>query len=168
MRRIWLWIISAIVIGLIFFFLPRRRNLARSLSGTRPAPLPQRPSVVRPAAPAEKKPEAPILRAVQPAPPKAAPAPQAVEDRADDLTALEGIGPKIAAALNAAGIKSYARLAALSPEELERIVKAAGVRMVGHADSWPRQARLAADGKMDQLKSYQQTLRANRRLSGKA
>lgn len=163
MRRIWAGIICAILIGLFFLFWPRRRGRSdaeRLRPQTEPAPPPYKPPAVQPQP--EKKPAVTVSRAApEPAPPKP------LEDRADDLTLLEGIGPKIAAALNAAGIKTYARLSALPPQEIERIVKAAGVRMVGHAESWPRQARLAADGKLDELKAYQQTLRASRRLSGK-
>jgi predicted flap endonuclease-1-like 5' DNA nuclease len=156
MRRIWLWIICAVFFGLIFLG-PRRRiaqNAERLLAKTRPAPVPYQPPAVQPVVAART--------AAESAPPKK------LDDRADDLTLLEGIGPKIAAALNAAGIKTYARLAAFAPEEVERTVKAAGVRMVGHADSWPRQARLAAEGKLDELRAYQQTLRANRKPSGNA
>ncbi len=158
MRRIWAGIICAILVGLFFLFWPRRRGRRDAeplLSHAQPAPLPYKPPAVQPAVTVSRA-------APEPVPPKKP------DDRADDLTLLEGIGPKIAAALNAAGIKTYARLAALPPEEIERIVKAAGVRMVGHAESWPRQARLAADGKLDELKAYQQTLRASRKSSGKA
>ena len=46
-----------------------------------------------------------------------------VEDVADDLTAIKGIGLKKAELLEAAGIKSFAALAELSPEELMEIAK---------------------------------------------
>lgn len=45
---------------------------------------------------------------------------------ADDLGVLKGVGPKFAAMLTAAGITSYAALAALSMEDLVRIDAAAG------------------------------------------
>jgi large subunit ribosomal protein L21 len=84
----------------------------------------------------------------------------------DDLTLLDGIGPKIAAALVAAGVDSFAKLANAVPENLERIVREAGVRMVGHADSWLRQAKLAASGDMDGLARLQAELRTRRRGPG--
>src|SRR5262249_2664201 len=51
----------------------------------------------------------------------------------DDLQVIEGIGPKIAGALYAAGIETYAHLASMPATDVERIVKTAGVRMVGRA-----------------------------------
>jgi predicted flap endonuclease-1-like 5' DNA nuclease len=80
----------------------------------------------------------------------------------DDLRQIEGIGPKIAATLKAVGIVSFADLAARQPQDVERIVRDAGVRMVGHADSWVEQARLAADGKWAELETYKSSLRAKR------
>ena len=84
----------------------------------------------------------------------------------DDLTLLDGIGPKIAAALVAAGVDSFAKLANAVPENLERIVREAGVRMVGHADSWLRQAELAAAGDMEGLARFQAEMRSRRRGPG--
>ncbi len=78
----------------------------------------------------------------------------------DDLRQIEGIGPKIAATLNAVGIHTYADLASRQPRDVERIVRDAGVRMVGHADSWIEQAKLAAEGKWAELETYKSTLRA--------
>lgn len=81
----------------------------------------------------------------------------------DDLTLLDGIGPKIAAALVAAGVHSFAKLANAVPENVERIVREAGVRMVGHADAWLQQAALAAKGDMDGLERLKAELRSRRR-----
>jgi predicted flap endonuclease-1-like 5' DNA nuclease len=83
----------------------------------------------------------------------------------DDLTIIEGIGPKTAAALKKSGINSFAKLAALQAAAIEAIVRGAGVRMVGHADSWPQQARLAAEGKFDELRQYQANLKAGHEAS---
>ncbi len=77
----------------------------------------------------------------------------------DDLKVLEGIGPKIATALSAAGIKTFADLAARQPAEVERVVRDAGVRMVGHTDTWIEQAKLAAQGKWAELETYKNSLR---------
>jgi predicted flap endonuclease-1-like 5' DNA nuclease len=83
----------------------------------------------------------------------------------DDLTMIEGIGPKISGALIAAGVNTFAKLAAMQPEEIERVVRSAGVRMVGKAETWTKQAALAAEGKFDELKAYQRTLTAGRGTS---
>lgn len=78
----------------------------------------------------------------------------------DDLKVIEGIGPKIAAALNNVGIRTFADLAERDPNDVERIVRDAGVRMVGHAETWVEQAKLAASGKVAELEALQKQLRA--------
>ena len=79
----------------------------------------------------------------------------------DDLTILEGIGPKVAGVLNSAGIQRLEQLANTSPEELVRILRAAGNRL-SSPTSWPQQAKLAAAAKWDELKALQATLKAGR------
>jgi predicted flap endonuclease-1-like 5' DNA nuclease len=65
----------------------------------------------------------------------------------DDLVILDGVGPKIDATLKAAGIRTFAQVAAMTPEELRAVLSSAGVSAVGSSiDSWPQQARLAAAG----------------------
>jgi predicted flap endonuclease-1-like 5' DNA nuclease len=81
---------------------------------------------------------------------------------ADDLTMIEGIGPKIASALYSAGVDTFRRLAALSPEAIEQMVRDAGIRLTYRPTSWPRQATLAAEGRQDELAAYQDTLRGGR------
>jgi len=77
----------------------------------------------------------------------------------DKLTVIEGIGPKIAALLNDDGIMTFADLAKSKISTLEKILKAAGPRFSFHKpNSWPKQARLARDGKMDALKKLQDKL----------
>jgi predicted flap endonuclease-1-like 5' DNA nuclease len=44
----------------------------------------------------------------------------------DDLTAINGIGPTYARRLSEAGINTFDRLAALSPEQLREITRASG------------------------------------------
>ena len=76
--------------------------------------------------------------------------------RADDLTIIEGIGPKIQELLNDSGIRSYADLADKSEEALGEILKKAGSRYQMHEPkTWPKQARLASEGKFDDLADYQ-------------
>lgn len=64
----------------------------------------------------------------------------------DDLTRVDGVWASMAAALHKAGIRSYAQMADQTPEALEQIIKAAGIRMVGSAATWQQQARLLAAG----------------------
>ncbi len=75
---------------------------------------------------------------------------------ADDLSQIDGIGPKIAGALRGAGISTFADLASRDPAQIERVVRAAGVRMVGHADNWVNQAKIALEGGPAALEQYVQ------------
>jgi large subunit ribosomal protein L17 len=82
---------------------------------------------------------------------KAAPAPKAA--KADDLTKIEGVGPKIAETLAAAGLVSFADVAASTPEAISEII--ADVKGGHTPDTWPKQAGMAAEGKWDELKAWQ-------------
>jgi predicted flap endonuclease-1-like 5' DNA nuclease/ribosomal protein S13 len=83
--------------------------------------------------------------------------------KADDLKAIEGIGPKIELLLHGAGIHSFADLADASVERLKEVLNKAGDRYRIHDPStWPEQARLAAEGDMGKLKNYQEFLSGGR------
>ncbi|MBO9636776.1 hypothetical protein [Siphonobacter aquaeclarae] len=85
-------------------------------------------------------------------------APILVEE-ADDLKIIEGIGPKIEQLLNNEGIKTFATLASTPPSRITEILQAAGPRYQIHdPGTWPDQARLAADGKWEELKIWQDEL----------
>jgi small subunit ribosomal protein S20 len=97
--------------------------------------------------------------------PKAAPAKKAAAPKAkatgkaDKLTLIEGIGPKISELLTTDGIVTFADLADAKVEKLSEILAAAGSRYTMHKpDTWPQQAALARDGKMDELKELQDRL----------
>ena len=75
---------------------------------------------------------------------------------ADDLKKIEGIGPKIAEVLAAAGLATYADLAGSTPKKISEII--ADVRGSHVTNTWPEQAQLAADGKWDELKKWQDEL----------
>jgi large subunit ribosomal protein L27 len=80
--------------------------------------------------------------------------------KADDLKKIEGIGPKIAEIFNQAGISSYAELAASPQDKLKEILTEAGSRYASRNPStWPQQAKLAADGKWNELKELQNKLK---------
>ena len=77
----------------------------------------------------------------------------------DDLKKIEGIGPKMAGVFNAAGITSFQALADKSAEELREILDAAEGNYKAHdPGTWPKQAQMAADGKWDELKKWQDEL----------
>jgi NADH-quinone oxidoreductase subunit I len=79
----------------------------------------------------------------------------------DDLTRIEGIDPKIAGALQEAGIKTYAQLADTKAERLEQILEDAGGNLANLADpkTWPTQAKIAAKGNWTALERYQERLK---------
>lgn len=79
--------------------------------------------------------------------------------KADDLKTIEGVGPKIADLLNDSGIKSFKDLSKTSVEKLNEILAEAGGTFASHnPETWPEQAQLAADGKFDELKEWQDKL----------
>lgn len=74
----------------------------------------------------------------------------------DDLKKIEGIGPKIAELFENAGITTFAELAKADVEHLKEILHEAGSRYQMHdPTSWPMQADMAANGKWDELKEWQ-------------
>ncbi|MEM1259194.1 MAG: 30S ribosomal protein S2 [Bacteroidota bacterium] len=75
----------------------------------------------------------------------------------DDLTKIEGVGPKAAEALSAAGIASFADMANAEIDAMKTILTDASPRLA-HLDpgSWAKQAKMAADGKWDELKEWQE------------
>ncbi len=80
----------------------------------------------------------------------------------DDLTILDGIGPKIQSVLQVAGLSSYQQLAATSADRLREITRAAGLRLADPT-SWPKQAAFAAKNDMDGLAVFQVELQGSRR-----
>lgn len=82
----------------------------------------------------------------------------------DDLTKIEGIGPKIAGLLTEGGIATFAQLAKADIERIREILVAAGSRYrMADPTTWPEQAQLAADGKWDELEKLQDILDGGRR-----
>ena len=81
----------------------------------------------------------------------------------DDLTRIEGIGPKINGLLQEAGIRAFAQLADASVDRLERILSEAGLRALADPTTWPEQAALASSGDWDTLQTLQDDLKGGRR-----
>ena len=82
----------------------------------------------------------------------------------DDLKIIEGVGPKIEEILHAAGIDSFAALAAKSADEIREILLAQGSRFkMFDPTTWPEQSQLAADGKMDELEALKKELNAGKK-----
>jgi predicted flap endonuclease-1-like 5' DNA nuclease len=83
----------------------------------------------------------------------------AVSVQPDDLTKIEGIGPKVAQVLNESGILTFAQLAQTDVNRLQAILQEAGPRFkMIVPESWPEQAGLAAKGDWDVLQKLQDEL----------
>ena len=81
----------------------------------------------------------------------------------DDLTRIEGIGPKINDLLNAAGIFRYEDLANTPIDRLQKIMQNAGPQFrLADVSTWPVQAQLAAKGDWEGLKSISEKLQGGR------
>jgi NADH-quinone oxidoreductase subunit I len=79
----------------------------------------------------------------------------------DDLTRIEGVGPKISGVLQAAGITTFAQLADTEVDRIKEILEASDPKLLRLADpsTWPRQAKLAAAGKWEPLAKWQERLK---------
>ena len=131
----------------------KQEKEAEAKAAAAPAPKAEKP--------AEEAPKAePAKEAVKEEPAKAEAkkekAPKKEEAKADDLTKIEGIGPKAAEALANAGLSTYEALAGGDPEKIKELLTEASSRLA-HLDpgSWPKQAKMAAEGKWDELKEWQ-------------
>jgi len=81
----------------------------------------------------------------------------------DDLSEIEGIGKKIVELLVAEQIISFQDLAKSTPKKIKSILDAAGNKFKMHDPAtWPKQAKLAAAGKWDELKKLQAELKGGK------
>ena len=79
-----------------------------------------------------------------------------------DLTKIEGIGPKIEGLLNKNGIRSYGQLSNASIDFLEKIIHDAGPNFATHrkmTGTWPAQANLADHDQWEELAKWQEVLK---------
>ena len=82
---------------------------------------------------------------------------------ADDLTKIEGIGKKIAELLQAEKILTFKDLSKASAKKLKGILESAGNKFQMHDPaSWPKQAKLAAAEKWEELEALQKELVAGK------
>ena len=78
----------------------------------------------------------------------------------DDLTVVEGIGPKIQELLHQNGIDTWQKLGETTEDELQHMLDSAGDRYrMQNPATWSQQATMAADSKWDELKEYQEFLK---------
>lgn len=120
MRRRLLIVVG--ILALVWWILTRRNTAPPEPPArrTRP-PEPRRPATNGPVASPEPQPEP------QPEP-------------ADDLAAIDGIGPKIAKVLREAGYATFDSVAASNEADLRRTLADAGLRLAPTLATWPAQA----------------------------
>lgn len=104
---------------------------------------------------------APVPAPVMSAPAEAAPASE--PGKPDDLTTVEGIGPKISAALIAAGIDSFTKLSKASDHELRAAIEAAHIRLAPGLSTWAEQATYLLHGDKEGFETLKATLKSGRR-----
>ncbi|MEZ4932876.1 MAG: 30S ribosomal protein S6 [Saprospiraceae bacterium] len=81
----------------------------------------------------------------------------------DNLKRIEGIGPKIAEVLRSSGITTFEKLAVMTPDQIKAVLNAAGDRFsFQDPTTWPAQSDLAAKGKWDELKKWQEELKGGK------
>jgi predicted flap endonuclease-1-like 5' DNA nuclease/glycosidase len=108
----------------------------------------------------KKVPAKPTQKAAKPALKPKAP-PKTVHD---DLTLIEGIGPKMAGALKAAGIETFAALAKAKEDKLKEALSAAKLRFAPSMPTWAKQAALLAKGDSAGFEAYTRALKGGREV----
>jgi predicted flap endonuclease-1-like 5' DNA nuclease len=89
------------------------------------------------------------------------PAAAATNTTNDDLIIIEGIGPRANVIMQGAGITTFAALADTPVETLRRLLSDNGIQTLD-PQTWPAQARLAAEGRHDELRELQGRIKNGR------
>ena len=85
------------------------------------------------------------------------------DSKKDNLTRIEGIGPKINEVLQNAGINTFAQLASVETSKIAEVLQLAGLSQHSPA-TWGQQAQLIVDGKEDELNELQARLKGGREV----
>ncbi len=166
-----LWLVIIILLILLVLYLVwlftrkrRKEEVGRAEAAPTPAPAPPAEAIRPAAAPAEAV-AVPAEAVAAPAEVIAAPAeavPVPAEAPADDLTRIEGIGPKVAKVLASIGITTFQALATADYSRVKQALVDAGWPYMDPA-SWMEQAKLAAEGRWEELALLQEKLKGGRR-----
>ncbi|MFN8382683.1 MAG: helix-hairpin-helix domain-containing protein [Anaerolineales bacterium] len=81
---------------------------------------------------------------------------------ADDLTKIEGIGPKVVKVLKEAGITTFEELSHAKVGDLQKALDSSGLHMMS-PESWVEQAKLAEKGDWQKLEKLQSELKGGRK-----
>ncbi|GAB1471859.1 hypothetical protein MASR2M66_27370 [Chloroflexota bacterium] len=80
----------------------------------------------------------------------------------DDLTRIEGIGPKVVKVLGQAGVVTFDDLAKAGAADVQKVLDQAGLQMMS-PEGWIDQAKLAAAGDWEALDKMQKILKGGRK-----
>jgi predicted flap endonuclease-1-like 5' DNA nuclease len=147
-------LVAGFVMGLIVAWIAgRRREEQRQAS--RPEEIEEK------RVPLEPKPTATRVAA---SPVEMTPEPEhEAESDPDDLTRIEGIGPKMSSILAEDGTGTFEQLAGRDPAALRALLREEGLPFADPS-TWPEQAALAAAGAWDELEALQEELSGGRRV----
>lgn len=114
-------------------------------------------------APATEPVAEPVVEAV--VVPASEPVVEAVPKTADDLKRVEGIGPKLEEILNSHDILTFSQLAATKTEDLQAILDKAGeAYRIHNPGTWPEQALLLAEGRIEEFEKLTDELKGGRKV----
>ncbi|WP_020167901.1 MULTISPECIES: DUF4332 domain-containing protein [Methylotenera] len=169
----WFWLLLGVLIGwLLNRWLCKCSNKPHQ---TEPIPVTKPVPATKSEPPPAKLADIPASTVVTPVPvakPKATPKPasSAIDiaaakaagfslKNANDLTIVEGIGPKINELLIDSGIKTFAQLAEQTVPQIRAILDKGGARFrIANPSTWAKQAKLASANKWAELKKLQDEL----------
>jgi predicted flap endonuclease-1-like 5' DNA nuclease len=163
----WFWLLAGILLGwLLNWFL--RGCKCKSTNQVTQTYVPPTPAPT----PVAKVPDAPapVAKVMSETPKAEAPKSPTIDLAAakaagisiknvDDLTVIEGIGPKINELFKNAGLKTFAQVAVASVPQMRKILDDGGSRFrIANPETWAQQAALAAANKWTELKKLQDEL----------
>lgn len=179
---IWWFLIGALLGWLLNYWLCKCKNKSQNNESKytpppapAPAPVASVVATSAPKAPTPAPTKAPVAKKPAVAK-KAAPKPKATPKKvaidlaaakaagfkikaADDLTVIEGIGPKINDLFKSNGLKTFDQVASAKVSEMRAILDKGGARYrIANPSTWAKQAKLAATNKWTTLKKLQDEL----------
>lgn len=172
---LWWFLLGALLGWLLNYWLcknSKNKNTNTSQLTPPPPPAPAAKVVSTPAAAAPvMKAAAPVKKAAAPkAKPKAAPKAAAIDLKAaraagikiksaDDLTVIEGVGPKINDLFKKAGLKTFKQVSTATVPQMRKILDDGGSRFrIANPSTWAKQAKLAANNQWKELHKLQNDL----------
>ena len=160
----WWFLLGALLGWLLHHLLRRMLNTPAVQHTHTPPPVakvaePVAAPVIKAVEPVKTAVVAPVVAAVAAIDLAAAKAAGFTLRNADDLTVIEGIGPKINELFKNAGLETFAQVAAASVPQMRKVLDDGGSRFrIANPSTWAQQASLCAANKWTELKKLQDEL----------